>query len=342
MLCPTLVVVLLLTHALQPWIVSALSLVIGITDALSMPSFQSIVPSIVEHRQIASGLELNSTQFNLSRILGPALAGVLITSMGVIACYVASAVSYLPFILIALWILPPRDLVVSAEDAIGFHHMFTGVRGIMQDYHLRGALLTVMATSLLCGPLLTFCPVLVKSGFHGDAAQFSVAIGAFGLGGLLGATCLRSVDERRDRRRLSSWFAAAFGLVVILATLTPWFWSLPVLLLLAGLSMTVSNTSANTLLLTTADPHLRGQTVSLYMLAMRGRLALGSLLTGISVSVLGVREALMLNGALALLAHLVIRRLWLLSPERDRRHERYVMEGDFVFRGTICASNGSP
>ncbi|MDR3387582.1 MAG: MFS transporter [Rudaea sp.] len=311
MLCPTLIVVLLLIPVLQPWMIIALSLIIGITDALSMPSFQTIVPSIVKRGQISSGLALNSTQFNLSRILGPALAGLLITGMGVIACYVASALSYLPFILIALWILPRQSPAPVAKDAIAIRQLFTGVRGIVGNRPIRGALLTVLATGVLCGPLVTFCPVLVKTGFDGNAAQFSAAIGAFGLGGLLGAMGLLSVDEGSDRRRLSTWFAATYGFIVMLAALTQWFWSLPLLLLLAGLSMNVSNTSANTVLLTTADSHLRGQTVSLYMLAMRGGLALGGLLTGLTVSLLGVRQALLINGVLALAIHIVIGRQWL-------------------------------
>src|ERR1035437_6989493 len=117
MLCPTLLVVLLLTATVHPWVVIALSLVVGVTDALSMPSFQSIVPSIVERKQIPSGLALNSTQFNLSRILGPALAGVLIASVGAIGCFALSAASYVPFIAVALWILPRRGPPAAAGDA---------------------------------------------------------------------------------------------------------------------------------------------------------------------------------------------------------------------------------
>src|SRR5450755_166201 len=150
MLCPTLVVVLLLTHALQPWIVSALSLVIGITDALSMPSFQSIVPSIVEHRQIGRGLALNSTQFNLSRILGPAIAGVLMASIGVMACFIVSAASYVPFIGVALWILPRWTAAPPSTAAPPRHHLVVGIGDIHRERHLRGALLTVLATGCLC------------------------------------------------------------------------------------------------------------------------------------------------------------------------------------------------
>jgi predicted MFS family arabinose efflux permease len=86
---------------------------------------------------------------------------------------------------------------------------------------------------------------------------------------------------------------------------------LPLLLVLAGLSMNVSNTSANAFLQARADPQLRGRTVSLYMLAMRGGLSVGSLLTGVAVSVMGVRTALLVNGVLAVAVHAGIGRQWL-------------------------------
>jgi predicted MFS family arabinose efflux permease len=133
------------------------------------------------------------------------------------------------------------------------------------------------------------------------------------MGGLAGAIGLLGVAPERDRRRISAWFARGYGLIIMTVALDPWFWVLPALLAGAGLAMTVSNTSANSLLQSTASPRLRGQTVSLYMLAMRGGLSLGSLLTGVSVHVLGVREALLINGALALAAQLAIGHRWLRS-----------------------------
>ena len=80
MLCPTAIVVLLAAGTVRPWMIIVLSVAVGVTDALSLPSFQSIVPSIVPREQIGRGLALNSTQFNLSRILGPAVAGALMSS----------------------------------------------------------------------------------------------------------------------------------------------------------------------------------------------------------------------------------------------------------------------
>ena len=310
MLCPTAIVVLLVAGLVQPLMIIALSVVVGVTDALSMPSFQSIVPSIVTHEQIGQGLALNSTQFNLSRILGPAIAGVLMSGVGVIACFVVSAASYVPFVGVALWILPRWTPAAPRADAPPQSHLFAGIGDILRQRHLRGALLTVLATGTLCAPLVTFTPVLVKTVFQGGAGHFSAALVAFGVGGLLGAAGLLSIPPGVDRRRLTSGFALAHGAVLVLTALSPWFWGLPPLLVLAGAAMTVSNTAANSLLQATANPRLLGRTVSLYMLAMRGGISLGALLTGAAVSLLGVQHALLLDGVAALVIQAALARTW--------------------------------
>lgn len=326
MLCPTIIVVLLLTGQVKPLVIVLLSLVVGVTDALSMPSFQSIVPSIVEREQIPRGLALNSTQFNLSRILGPALAGVLMASVGVVACFVVSAASYLPFIGVAFWILPRRvardhdEGGPSALSSLDRGHAFAGLRDIVRRPAARGALLTVLVTGALASPLVTFSPLLVRDVFHGGAGGFSVVVGAFGVGGLLGAFALLAVPLGQDRRSWSTRLAIGYGVVVVLAALSPWFWALPALMVLAGASMTMSNTSANSLLQAGASPDRLGQTVSLFILAMRGGIALGSVLTGLSVDAFGVRHALLVNGLVAIAAQLLIGRAWRrATPTRDLR-----------------------
>jgi len=248
---------------------------VGVTDALSMPSFQSIVPSIVDRKQIPQGVALNSTQFNLSRILGPAIAGALMASVGAVGCFLLSAASYIPFIGIALWILPRGARKSHDDDPFDRRHPFTGLMEIARAPNIREALLTVLTTSFFCGSLVTFTPVLVRASFQSDANHFSAAVAAFGVGGLLGALGLLAVPASQDRRRLSSRLAVGYGLAVVLIALLPWLWGLPVLMVFAGATMTMSNTAANALLQTTAGPRLLGQTVSVFMLATRGGLPLG-------------------------------------------------------------------
>ena len=229
-------------------------------------------------------------------------------------CFALNALSYVPFIWVALWILPRGKRVAKTKSQGEDPPLFQGVREVARTPYLRGALITVLLTSTLCGPLIVFCPVLVQQVMHGDVSDFSIDIGAFGVGGLLGAVALLGVDVRRDRRHLSSWFAAGYGLILILTALNPWPWGLTALFVCAGVAMSVSNTSANALLQATTFADLRGQTISLYMLAMRGGISVGSLVTGLSVSLLGAREALLINGAIALVAQVAVGRDWFRSP----------------------------
>ena len=310
MWCPVLIVALLWAQAIQPWMVIGLSLVVGITDALSMPSFQSIVATLAPRTQMPTAIALNSTQFNLSRILGPAIAGVLMASVGALGAFSVSALSYVPFLLVALWILPRHAVQQAAQAPLTLATLQDSVRTVLREPALRWALLSVSVNSVFCAPLIAFCPVLVRDALHGDVAAFSTAAAAFGVGGMAGALGLLALGPTHDRRSLCAWFGGLFAGVVVLAG-----WSrvpalLPVLFVAAGIGMTVSNTSANTLIQSQAPLHIRGQAVSLFMLAMRGGIALGALLTGALVSGLGVQPALLLNGVLALLIHAVVARRW--------------------------------
>ena len=151
-----------------------LSVVVGITDALSMPSFQSIVPSIVTHDEIGRGLALNSTQFNLSRILGPSIAGVLMSSFGAIACFVRQR-GVLRARSSASRLDPPAPDSGGRRQGTAPHPLrrigdIVGARSAARRAAHRSA------TSVLCAPLVTFSPVLVKDVFHGDAGRFSLAV----------------------------------------------------------------------------------------------------------------------------------------------------------------------
>jgi MFS family permease len=305
-LTPLLLMVLVLTKHVSPWAIIACSLVIGVTDALSMPSYSSIVPSIVERHQVGAGIALKSMQFNLSRILGPAIAGVLLTSVGAAACFGISAASYVPFVLSAWLVLPAfvaTKTPASQEKTLG------GIRVILEQPRLRGALMTALTTGLLCSPLITFCPVLIRDGFKAGPESFSAALSGFGLGGILGGATLLAIENRFDRRVVSSTAGLAFAAVVLLCGLTPWLWSVPILMTLGGIAMSFSNTQANSYLQLESGGR-RGQAASLFMLAMRGGLSIGALITGTVASNFNIHWALIVNGSLALVLHFFVGRFW--------------------------------
>jgi MFS family permease len=305
-LCPLALVILLLVGRVEVWMIIALSLVVGITDALSMPAFQAIAPSMVAHDDVRSAVALNSAQFNLSRVLGPAFAGVVMASVGAIGCFSVNALSYLPFLATIAWVVP-RGLNGHAPEPVpDGRPWFADLREISARKDLRRALLTVLTTSFFCGPLLAFLPVLVRDVFHADVAHFGGALSAFGVGGLLGAILSLLVVKRVAPARFSSALGALYGLVVIAVALNGTLLTFGVLLVLGGAAMTASNTMANALLQDAAEERIRGQATSLYMLALRGGLSIGNLVAGFAVNAFGVKEALLVNGSLAVAAHALI------------------------------------
>ena len=309
MFCPILLVLLIVTGMIHVWMIIGLSLVVGITDALSMPAFQSFVPSIVAPNQIGTAIALNSTQFNLSRVLGPAIAGVVMARYGPAWCFGANALSYIPLLLTVYWIQVPHTLDRRFAMSSG-QPWFAEIRRIGRQPKLLGALCTVLVTSILCGPLIAFSPVLIKQVFHSDALHFGQAIAAFGVGGLIGATGILAVEGHIHRVKLCSRAAVLYGVLLSLVAVNRSLPLLSGLLVLCGATMTASNISANSILQYTAHDRIRGRTSSLYMLAMRGGLSLGNLMAGVSVTYLGVSHVFLINGIAAMLIQLLIYRKW--------------------------------
>ena len=311
MLCPLILVFLLLMGWVHVWIIVLLSFIVGITDALSMPAFQSIVPSLVSPDRIGNAIVLNSTQFNLSRVLGPALAGLVMASFGPIGCFSANAFSYIPFLAVIFWVLPKnRKAKPFDRKSLGAEPWYSEVRAIGKNPVLRGGLLTVLGTSILCGPLVAFAPVLIRDIFHSDVSHFGGALSAFGLGGICGAVAVLGIGKKIRRRKLSSGCAMLYAVVVIAAALNRSLLGLNGILFLAGAALTMTNTSVNSILQGTARDQIRGQAASLFMLSMRGGMSLGSLMMGFSVHFFGISKALACNGVIALIFHAWMYRNW--------------------------------
>jgi len=300
MLCPVLIVALVAMGWVKVWMIIAVSLVVGITDALSAPAFSSLIPSIVSREDLKPALALNSIQFNLSRVLGPAIAGLIMLKYGFLWCFGANAVSYIPFFLSIYLLRPPaRSLGQETFNQQNLHSTIEGIRAIIRSHKTGWALLSVLCTGFFCGPLVTFSPVIVKDVLHADVGQFGGVLTAFGIGGMLGPVLILLTMQRFDTMKMSLTAALGYGLVMMAVSTVGAVWQLAVLLVGSGFLLTVANTSANTFLQSEANDQNRGQMASLFMLATRGGLSLGNLATGTFISLSSLHLAFLLNGLLA-------------------------------------------
>ena len=315
MFCPIILIMLVLTGLVSVWMVIGLSLIVGITDALSMPAFSSAIPAMVEKNEIGHALALNSTQFNLSRIAGPALAGWIMFHYGAVGCFAANAVSYIPLLASVYLVIPPKKVLplqIATPKSLNF---LDQLKETLKSRKRREAIFAVFATSLLCGPLIAFCPVLIRDVFAGDVGQFGSALTAFGIGGLLGAILFSVFDLSRYRMQLSSWLGIAYGFIIICISLNRSPFLLELLLVLSGMLLTTFNTGVNSMLQFHAPDHMRGQISSLYMLSMRGGMSLGNLAAGPIVSKMGISRFLLINGCLAIAFHIWRKPVWRQSEQ---------------------------
>jgi MFS family permease len=300
MLCPALIFALLAAGWINVWIIIALSLIVGITDALSMPAFSSLIPSIVSKKEQRQAIALNSAQFNLSRVLGPAIAGVVMVRYGALWCFGANAASYVPFFATIYWVLPWSKMARERKKiAAPTTPPIQIIRQILRDGSIRWHLISVLVTSLFCGPIITFTPVVVRSVFHGGAGDFGTLMAAFGVGGLAGPVFIMVTAKTLKSRWLSLISPLFFGLFVMAVPLIANAHQFMLVLVACGFLMTVANTSANTFLQVSIDDANRGQMTSIYMLAMRGGLSIGNLFCGVLTGAIGIGTTFLLIGGIA-------------------------------------------
>jgi MFS family permease len=259
-----------------------LSFISGCGQAFGGPAYQAMIPSLVPRRDLPNAIALNSTQFNLSRVLGPVFGGMVLVWVGVAWCFALNGLSFF-IVVIAL-----TSLVLPA------HVPSTKPRALRQE--LRGGLeyvrdtrvlmiLTILAfvTTFLALPVATFLPSFatqVLSGSQTAAQRLSMLMASQGLGAILGALLVGSLGQFRHMGRALLGAQVLLGLLVVAFATSR---SLPLslgLIFISGMcSMAVFSMSFSLIQLTVPD-HLRGRVVSIYMVALRGGLPLGSLVAG--------------------------------------------------------------
>jgi predicted MFS family arabinose efflux permease len=305
--CPILIVVLLATGRIHVWMVIALSFVVGVTDALSGPSINALVPSSVPEGDVASAVALNSAQFNLSRVLGPLFAGVVMATLGPIVCFALNASSYIPYLLAIYLLRLPAPTSPPIRVGAGFGGASESLREavalVAKRRRLRRTLLNVVLTSLFGMPTITFMPVLVRDAFHLGSTEFGGALSVFGFGGLIGAGLVLPFNTNRQRQILSNLAALGLSLLTVVMALSHSFSVELATIFVTGGTLVASNTAANSILQSSIDDRMRGRVSSMYTLALRGGAPIGNLATGVVVSHWGVRTALFVNGALAIACH---------------------------------------
>jgi MFS family permease len=288
--------VVTLTGSVRLWMVYLLALLLGLVTAMDNPARQSFVMEMVGRGQVTNAVSLNSAVFTGARVVGPALAGILISLVGTGWCFVVNAVSF-GAVVLALVAMDPARLQRSNTPARrGL--VKEGLRFVWSrpDIRLPLAILAVVGTLALNWTVIL--PLLAQDTFHGGPGTYGLLFAMLGLGSLAGALFTASRREPSGGLLLGS--LAAFGVLMAVAAVAPTL-PLEVLALVpTGMAALVFQTTSNSLIQLRSEPALRGRVMALYSVLFIGTTPIGAPIVGWVAQQAGPRAALVL-GATAIL-----------------------------------------
>ena len=276
--------------------VLALSVATGLAQAFGGPAYQSLIPSLVNRKDLPNAIALNSIQFNLARVVGPLLAGVAMAALGAAGCFGLNGLSFLVVILALMSLsvkhIPPAERKPILQDLKGGFAYARSEPAIVA--------LTVLAfmTTFLGLPLLTFLPVFARDIFGGDMGRYSQMMAYSGAGAVLGALVVAWLGRFRHMGIALLLIQAVFGALIVVFSLSRVLWLSNVLLFFTGAALICVFSMTASLVQLLVPDHLRGRVVSIYMVAFRGGMPLGSLAGGYAASLSSAPAVLAINGAL--------------------------------------------
>lgn len=278
------------------WMILTLSFVSGCAQAFGGPAYQSLIPSLVSKDHLPNAVALNSIQFNIARVVGPLLAGLALHAYGMVSCFTLNGISFLVVIgaLVSLRVrhVPPATRRRLLSELRG------GLAYVRDAHALRALILVAFSITFLGIPLLTFLPLIARDVFQQDAGGFSGMMAYSGVGAVSGALVVAWLGRFRGMGLTSLLVQLIFSVLVVVFAMTRVLWISQLLLVLLGATLIVSMSLVTSLVQLIAPDELRGRVMSIYMVAFRGGMPLGSLVSGRIADAISAPAALALDGAL--------------------------------------------
>lgn len=295
------ITILAVTGTIEIWHIIALSVFQGCVNAVDMPTRQAFVVELVEKREdLGNAIALNSSIFNSARLIGPAIAGVLVATVGTTACFAIDTVSYFAVLLGLLAMRLRPKAIAPAVKASVLEQLREGISYSFGFPPIRAILLLIGLVSLVGMPYTVLAPIFATQYLGGGAETLGFLMAASGLGALCSALYLGS---RRTIVGLGKFIAIAptgFGIALIVFSQSRLLWLSLLAMFIAGASLILQSTSGNTILQTIVDEDKRGRVMSLYALAFTSMVTFGNLLAGSLASRIGAPNTLVIGGMICI------------------------------------------
>jgi len=295
---------LTLTHQITiPWLLF-LTAVQGLINAFDMSARQAFVVELIENKEdLSNAIALNSSMFNLARLIGPSVGGVLIAAVGEGWCFMIDGISYAAVIAALLAMkLVPRRVIETKKDALG--QVREGWFYVVGSVPLRSIIGLVALISLVGLPYTVLMPIFAGTVLNGGPHTLGFLMAASGAGALMSALWLASRRSVLGLGRIIALSSGAFGMGLIAFSFSRTLWLSMILIMAAGAAFMLQMASSNTILQTIVDDDKRGRVMSLYIMAFMGSTPFGCLIAGSLSETIGAPRTLMLGGFCCILGSL--------------------------------------
>jgi predicted MFS family arabinose efflux permease len=297
-----LLTILVATGLVHVWHILSLSFVSGFAQAFGGPAYQALIPTLVEKDDMPNAIALNSIQFNVAVMVGPALAGQALAKLGEKWCFGLNALSFLAPIL-SLSIITARFLPVKTTESM-FTSLKEGIRFTRKQGSMEALILLAFCMTALGMPMRTYIPVFVKDIFHRGPETYGNLLSLMGLGSILGSLAIASAGNMRRKGLVALGALTCLGAGISAFALSK---SLPfgsIALVVVGASMMAVFATVSSLVQLITTNEMRGRVMSVYNFAFRGGMPLGNLLSGWLVPIFTAPVVLGVNGFLLILVAL--------------------------------------
>jgi len=294
--------ILTLTHVVTIWHVIVLAAGLGIVNAIDMPTRQAFVVDMVNREDLMNAIALNSSMFNGARVVGPAVAGVIVAAIGEGWCFFANSVSYIA-VIAGLWLMTTRpDAAPRAAHAGAISQIKEGFRFVMSEKPVRALLSLLAVVSLFGMSYSVLMPVFADQILHAGPRGLGLLMGCAGVGALGGAISLALKKEVAGLGRWIVLGACGFGVALIIFGQSSITLLSCVVLLGAGYAMMVQMSSSNTLIQSMVPDHLRGRVMAIYTGTFMGMAPVGALLSGTLAQHIGAPYTVAIGGVACIVA----------------------------------------
>ena len=298
---------LTLTENIAVWHIVVMGIFLGCVNSLDIPARHSFILEMVEEKEnLGNAIALNSMMFNMARLIGPSIAGVLIAIAGEGVCFLINAISYIAVIASLLAMkMPARDNEKKEADYSMFEDLREGFNYAFGFVPIKAILFLLGIISLMGMSYAVLMPVFAKDILHGGPHTLGFLMGAVGIGSLAGTIYLASKKNIITLGRMLPAAAGIFGLSIIIFSFSHNLVFSLTLLFFSGFGIMVQMAASNTILQTIVDDDKRGRIMSFYTMAFMGMAPFGSLFSGMLASRIGVSNTLIISGSCCILAAVI-------------------------------------